>query len=234
MLSDRICRAAHTAALACSFVFIFAIVALADDRRQNAPGEFDFDVLALSWSPTFCESSKNARPTGPIRSAMGGPLPSSCMGCGRNTSRASRPTARCRHKKLDRATVGSALDLMPSPRLVFREWDRHGTCSGLTPHAYFEAVRKARAVVKIPSGYLAPAEPLSVSPDDVAAAFVKANPGLPRTAVAIACDATRLTEVRVCMAKDFTFHDCADVTSHACKRDKIAMPAVHAELNGMK
>ncbi len=95
-------------------------------------------------------------------------------------------------------------------------------------------MRKARAAVKIPSDYLAPAEPLSVSPDDVAAAFVKANPGLPRTAIAVACDATRLTEVRVCMAKDFTFHDCADVASHACKRDKIAMPAVHAELNGMK
>ena len=64
MLSDRICRAARTAAIACSFVFIFAIVALADDRRQNAPGEFDFYVLALSWSPTFCESSKErASPT---------------------------------------------------------------------------------------------------------------------------------------------------------------------------
>jgi ribonuclease T2 len=92
--------------------------------------------------------------------------------------------------------------------------------------------------VKIPSDYLAPAEPLSVSPDDVAAAFVKANPGLPRTALAVACDASRLTEVRVCitkdLAKDFTFHDCADVVSHACKRDKIAMPAAHAEINGMK
>ena len=58
MLSDRICRAARAAAIACSFVFIFAIVALADDRHQNAPGEFDFYVLALSWSPTFCENSK--------------------------------------------------------------------------------------------------------------------------------------------------------------------------------
>ena len=55
--------------------------------------------------------------------------------------------------RLDRAIVGSMLDLMPSPRLIFHEWDRHGTCSGLSPHAYFEAVRKARAVVKIPADY---------------------------------------------------------------------------------
>src|SRR5260221_1643910 len=31
--------------------------ALAQDRRQNAPGEFDFYVLSLSWSPSFCEEA---------------------------------------------------------------------------------------------------------------------------------------------------------------------------------
>src|ERR1700716_454281 len=31
--------------------------ASAQDRRQNAPGEFDFYVLSLSWSPSFCEAA---------------------------------------------------------------------------------------------------------------------------------------------------------------------------------
>lgn len=30
----------------------------AQDRRQNAPGEFDFYVLALSWSPSYCEAAQ--------------------------------------------------------------------------------------------------------------------------------------------------------------------------------
>jgi ribonuclease T2 len=218
MLSDRICRAAHTAAVACSFVFIFAIVALADDRRQNAPGEFDFYVLALSWSPTFCESSKERAANRTDPQCNGRPFAFIVHGLWPQYEQGFPSYCQVPAERLDRTTIGAALDLMPSPRLIFREWDRHGTCSGLTPHAYFEAVRKARAV----------------SPDDVAAAFVKANPGLPRTALAVACDATRLTEVRVCVTKDFTFHDCAEVASHACKRDKIAVPAVHAELNGMK
>src|ERR1700709_1564287 len=46
-------------------IFIgFAFVALvaggtasAQDRRQNTPGEFDFYVLSLSWSPSFCEEA---------------------------------------------------------------------------------------------------------------------------------------------------------------------------------
>lgn len=31
--------------------------AQAQDKRQNAPGEFDFYVLSLSWSPSFCEEA---------------------------------------------------------------------------------------------------------------------------------------------------------------------------------
>jgi ribonuclease T2 len=128
--------------------------------------------------------------------------------------------------RLDRAIVGSMLDLMPSPRLIFHEWDRHGTCSGLSAQAYFETVRKARAVVKIPADYLEPDKPITVTPDDVAEAFVKANAGLSRASVAVGCDSKRLNEVRVCLGKDFSFHDCAEVARRTCRRDRIAMPAV--------
>jgi len=235
MLSDRVCRVAQTAAIAASFVFIFAIVALAQDRRQSAPGQFDFYVLALSWSPTYCESAKERAPNGrPDPQCSGRPFAFVVHGLWPQYDQGFPSYCQVPAARLDREIVSTALDLMPSPRLIFHEWDRHGTCSGLTPHAYFETVRKARAVVKIPTDYIAPAETLSVSPDAVAAAFVKTNPGLSRLGLAVACDATRLTEVRLCMAKDFTFHDCADVASHACKRDKIAIPAVHAEINGMK
>src|SRR4051812_36781907 len=38
--------------------------ALAQDRRQNAPGEFDFYVLSLSWSPSFCAAAQERGTTG--------------------------------------------------------------------------------------------------------------------------------------------------------------------------
>ena len=69
-------------------------------------------------------------------------------------------------------------------------------------------------MVKIPAENLDPPSPVTVSPETVADAFVKANPGLSRAAMAIACDTTRLTEVRLCMTKDFAFHDCAEVAQH--------------------
>jgi ribonuclease T2 len=120
----------------------------------------------------------------------------------------------------------SMLDLMPAPRLVYHEWDQHGTCSGLAAQAYFDLVRKARETVKIPETYVAPKATLTVAPDEVEEAFVKANPGLSRAAIAVTCGSTRLSEVRICMGKELKFRDCGEIDRRACRRDKLIMPPV--------
>ena len=116
------------------------------------------------------------------------------------------------------------LDLMPAPHLIFNEWDRHGTCSGQTPRAYFETVRKARAAVKIPPDYADLKEPLEVTPQNVEEAFIKANPGLSRGAIAIGCSRRRLTEVRLCLSKDLQFRDCPEIVKRSCRRNQLVMP----------
>lgn len=232
MFRHRVQRVAHSAAVTLSFLLLFAIVALAQerglDRRQNAPGQFDFYVLALSWSPSYCESVQE-RGSGRVdQQCAGRPFSFVVHGLWPQYEQGFPSFCQVPAPRLDREIIGSVLDLMPSPRLIFHEWDRHGTCSGLSAHAYFETVRKARAVMKIPENYLDLDRPLMVTPDDVADAFIKANPGLSRTNMAVACDKKRLTEIRVCINKDFSFRDCAEVTRRACRLDKIVMPAVRA------
>jgi ribonuclease T2 len=238
MRSDRVQAAARTAAVSLSFLLLFAIVAFAQDqqgpeRRQNEPGKFDFYVLALSWSPSFCEVSEERAKTrgqtfnrAPDQQCDGRPFSFVVHGLWPQYERGFPAFCQVPAPRLDHNIVGSMLDLMPSPRLIFHEWDRHGTCSGLSAHSYFETVRKARAVVKIPAEYLELDKPILVTPDAVAEAFVKANPGLTHESMAVACDSKRLNEVRVCLGKDFSFHACAETARRACKRDKIAMPAV--------
>jgi ribonuclease T2 len=126
--------------------------------------------------------------------------------------------------RLDRSIVASMLDLMPAPQLIFNEWDRHGTCSGQTPRAYFETVRKARAAVKIPPAYADLKRPLSVTPRNVEDAFISANSDLPRSAIAINCARKRLTEVRLCLSKDLQFRDCPQIAKRSCRRDQLVMP----------
>ena len=54
--------------VAMRILFSIAVLAVmlglagAQDRWQNAPGQFDYYVLSLSWSPSFCETATgNAR-----------------------------------------------------------------------------------------------------------------------------------------------------------------------------
>ena len=49
-----------------------AETASAQDRRQNAPGEFDFYVLSLSWSPSFCEEASERGNEGRSQAQCGG------------------------------------------------------------------------------------------------------------------------------------------------------------------
>jgi ribonuclease T2 len=217
-------RPFRTAILACILALSTA-AASAQDRRQNQPGQFDYYVLALSWSPSFCEASAER---GREQKEQCGPRPYSFVVHGLWPQYEKGFPEFCQQPapRLDRNIVSSMLDLMPAPRLIFNEWDKHGTCSGLTPRAYFDSVRKARAAVKIPQAYIEPERPLTVSPDEVEDAFVQANPGLTREAIAVTCDSRRLNEVRLCLSKDFRFRDCAEVDRRACRRDKLQMPPV--------
>ena len=231
MVRHRVRRAAQITAAALSFVFLSTIVALAQeagqDRRQSAPGQFDFYVLALSWSPSYCAAVKErASNRAPGQQCGGRPFSFVVHGLWPQFEHGFPSYCQVPAPRLDRSIVGSMLDEMPSSQLIFHEWDRHGTCSGLSARAYFDTVRKARAAVNIPAAYRDLDKPITVSPGEVADVFIKANPGLSPTNMAVACDKKRLTEIRVCMTKDFSFHDCPQVTRRACRRDKVVMPAV--------
>jgi len=217
-----IVRAATCAVICLAFTLQSAP---AQDRRQNQPGQFDFYVLSLSWSPSFCEATSERGRDGGAQCGLR-PYSFVVHGLWPQYEKGFPEFCQVPAPRLDRGIVSSMLELMPSPKLVFNEWDKHGTCSGLSPRAYFETVRKARAVVKIPSEYLEVKTPLNVTPNEVEAAFVKANPGLKPAGISVTCDSRRLSEVRICLSKDFGFRDCAEIDRRACRRDRLVMPPV--------
>lgn len=220
------------------------------DRRQNEPGQFDFYVLSLSWSPSWCAAAAERRDgrerdgrdrdgrnrSDPDRERGGtersdpqcGARPFSFVvhGLWPQYERGFPEYCQVPAPRLNREQVSAMLDLMPSPRLVFHQWDKHGVCSGLSARAYFETVRKARAVIKIPEIYHEPADPLTVTPDEIEEAFVRANPGLPRTGIAVGCSRNRLSEVRICLNRELGFRDCPEVDRRACRRERLTMPPV--------
>ncbi len=202
--------------------------------HPDAPGQFDFYVLSLSWSPSFCAEAAERR-AGAAPSLQCGARHYSFVVHGLWPQYDKGFPEYCEKPapRLDRDIVSSMLDLMPAPHLVYNEWDKHGTCAGLSPRGYFDTVRRARAAVKIPPDYSGLSAPLAVAPGAVADAFIKANPGLSAKAMAVECDGKRLTEVRLCLAKDVSaesgtvqFHDCPEIVKRSCRRDQVLMPPV--------
>jgi ribonuclease T2 len=214
-------------AVALAHLFIIAGETLAQVRQHGTVGRFDFYVLSLSWSPSYCEAAED-RTGGRARDRQcsGRPFAFVVHGFWPQNERGFPSDCQVPAPRLARAIVEGMLDIMPSPRLVFHEWDRHGTCSGLPPKAYFGLVRMAWAAVKIPPDYVQVDQPISVTPGQVAGAFLKANPLLARDAINVSCDGRRLTEVRICLTKELTFRSCPEMARYSCRRDKVVMPAV--------
>lgn len=192
---------------------------------QSAPADFDFYVLALSWSPSFCaeqggdDEGQQCNAGRPYAFVLHGLWPQNERGF----------LASCDSSygtRIDAGIAENMLDIMPSRGLVFHQWRKHGTCSGLSPESYFELSRAAKTKVAIPSQFVRLTNYLTVKPEDVEEAFLAANPKLQQNAIAVTCSNRYLREVRVCMDKRLEFRACAEVDSKACRAAKTAMPPV--------
>jgi ribonuclease T2 len=218
------CRLWSVVAIAAAVAFT-ASAGLARDQERFPPGVFDYYVLSLSWSPSFCEAAAERAPDRVPQQQCGvRPYAFVVHGLWPQFERGFPERCQNPSPRLNRDIVSSMLDLMPARRLVYHEWDTHGTCSGLTPRAYFSTVRKARAAVTIPSEFRDVKAYLTVAPQEVHDAFVEANPGATTRSVIVTCSGRRLSEVRICLTKDLKFRDCASPRGGACRRDQVVMP----------
>jgi ribonuclease T2 len=173
-------------------------------QQQAAPGQFDFYLLNLSWSPEFCathgESSECGRHLGFVVHGLwpqdaDGDYPQHC-------SDAPGP-----------ADPQADTDIMPTASLVEHEWETHGTCSGLSAGDYFSAIHNAYAGVKIPANIGVGSDADGVTPNDLLARFAAANPAYPASSFALSCGNNRLTAVEFCLTKDLRPEACQGVRS---------------------
>ncbi|WP_336485990.1 ribonuclease T2 [Methylobacterium nigriterrae] len=192
--------------------------------RGGTPGAFDFYVLSLSWSPTYCEAAgarRDERQCAPGRGlgfVVHGLWPQYERGYPSNCSAVERaPT---------RQAMDVAGEVYPSEGLARYEWRKHGTCSGLDPTSYFRSAREARAAVTIPDDFKGPGAARRAAPVEIARAFVLANRGLRPDMMSVTCARGQLQEVRICFAKDLRgFTPCPELARRNCRAPEIAIDA---------
>lgn len=177
---------------------------------------FDFYVLSLSWSPAYCTlEGRKADPSQcnaakPYRFIVHGLWPQYERGYPDRCSTSQYPS---------REQIRSVSDLTPSPGLVRHEWEKHGSCSGLSPADYFTVMRAASARLVIPAQFSG--NGLALSPQAVETAFVRANPGLSPGGMSTSCEGGLLTEVRVCLTKSLEFRSCPEVDRSGCRANSV-------------
>lgn len=201
-------------------------IATAQAKAQPVPlgSGFDFYVLSLSWSPSWCLEND---PSGRSQQCAAendhgfivhGLWPQNEQGY----------PEFCRTRESDRVpeALGRTLfDIMPSMGLIGHEWRKHGSCSGLSQKDYFTVLRAAREKVTIPSALHSETRQRT-NAAEIEASLTAANPGLRNDALAVTCAAGRVDEVRICFNKDLSFRACNAIDRGGCKMKNLSLPAI--------
>jgi ribonuclease T2 len=193
--------------------------AAADTGRAQA-GQFDYYLLSLSWSPTYCNlkpddrSQCGNRRFGFILHGLwpqyrGGGYPQNC-----GDSRVPRPV------------LNRALAFMPSPQLIRHEWRSHGSCSGLSVQEYFLAAEQAYGAVRIPALFSQEPIPQHLTAPAVIQAFIAANPGLDERRIVLQCRGPELEEVRICLDKSLAPSRCGQKVRTHCRQGPLQIRPV--------
>jgi ribonuclease T2 len=189
-------------------------------ERANIAGQFDYYVMSLSWSPEYCASSDN-----PDASQCGERRYSLVVhGLWPQYNNGGFPSACSAERAVPTAIVDSMLDIMPSKTLIQHEWDKHGTCSGLSVEKYFQLTRQIYNSISIPDKYKQPSEYIITSVPGLESDLVRLNPNLDGSKIAIDCQGRFLQEIRVCYDKNNRPRVCGRKVTDKCRAQVVLRP----------
>ncbi|SPJ30339.1 ribonuclease T2 family protein [Falsiruegeria mediterranea] len=195
-------------------LFSLPLSALADGEKA---GEFDYYVLALSWSPNWCATTGDVRGSEQCDARhdygwiLHGLWPQYHQGW----------PAYCRtpHVAPSRRMTREMEDIQGSAGLAWHQWKKHGTCSGLSAARYFALSREAFGKITRPEVFRKLDRSVKLPASVVEEAFLKANPQLEPDMLTITCRDGYIEEARVCLSKDLKPVPCGRDVIRDCTLD---------------
>jgi len=200
--------------MACLLLSIFAIGHSVSGARDG--DDFDYYVLSLSWSPSWCalEGDRRKSPQCDDGKDFGFTLhglwpqyekgwPSFC------------PTP---HRNPSRRLTAEMADIMGTSGLAWHQWDKHGRCSGLSAAEYFAVSRTAYDRVTRPEIFRRLLKPVDMKAGVVEEAFLAANPDLTPDMITVTCQRSHFQEVRICLTRELEPRECGLDVRRDCSR----------------
>lgn len=199
-----------------------AVTSAASAEGERA-GDFDYFVLALSWSPAWCALEGDARGDEP--QCEDGGWSFALHGLWPQYEDGWPSYCRTRERDPTRAETAAMADIMGSSGAAWYQWKKHGRCAGLPPATYFAAARRAFAAVRVPEVLTAVTRDTALPASVVEEAVLEANPGLTAAMVTVTCEDGLIDEVRICLTPDLTPRPCAPDAARDCRlRDAVLLP----------
>ncbi len=191
----------------------------------EAAGDFDYYVMALSWSPNWCATEGQGRDAAQCRPGSGAGFVLHGLWPQNETGYPSY----CRTTERDpsRARSAAMVDIMGSDGAAWYQWKKHGRCSGLSAEAYYATARRAFASIAVPDTLKRLTKDVRLPASVVEDAFIEANPQLSRDEITVTCHGGRIDEVRICLNKDLTPRRCGADTIRDCSLQNALMDGVN-------
>ncbi|PZX16630.1 ribonuclease T2 [Palleronia aestuarii] len=194
---------------------------LAAPAWSDDAGEFDYYVLSMSWSPTWCAIEGDARGAAQCDRRFGWIL----HGLWPQYERGYPEYCDTTEADPSRAETAAMADIMGDGGLAWYQWKKHGRCAGLPSGAYFDAARTAFGQVAKPDVFRRLDEPVALPARVVEEAFLEANPELFSEAITITCRDGRIQEARLCLTRDLAPRRCGlDVIRDCSLGDALMDP----------
>jgi len=204
---------------------VLAALALCAPGRAEA---FDYYVLALSWSPTYCATPEAEDDH--AQCAPGRRFAFVVHGLWPQYERGWPDNCPTRERWVADRQIEEMLPIMPSKRLIIHQWRKHGTCSGLSQRDYFAMTRSLFGRVKIPARYISPAGDVVVTPGELMQDFLRSNDWLEPSMMALDCgnrrDRGRLEEIRICFSRSGDAIACGANEHRQCRAASLTLPPV--------
>ncbi len=214
----------HLILAACAAVTTTAAAADPAAAQNHRAGEFDYYVLALSWSPNWCSSTGDKRDT--TQCDIGRKVDFNLHGLWPQYEEGWPTNCRTAERDPSRRESQSMADIMGSGGLAWYQWQKHGRCSGLSAAGYYDSMRQAFDNVALPDYFVDLPKDISIPPALIEEAFIEANPGMTRDGITVTCRGGDLQEVRICLTRDLQPRDCAPDARRDCSRDAVIMEKV--------
>ncbi|SNT73026.1 ribonuclease T2 family protein [Paracoccus seriniphilus] len=199
---------------------LMSLAAYAGDQA----GDFDYYVLSLSWSPTWCSETGDDRDAD--QCDIGRKTDFIVHGLWPQYERGWPQDCNSVERDPSRRQSNAMADLMGSGGLAWYQWKKHGRCTGLTAADYYQATRDAAEKIVIPPVFDDLDRDIRLPPAVVEEAFIEANPLLERDGVTITCRSAALQEVRICLTRDLEPRKCGPDIRSDCALPRILMEQV--------